>query len=197
MPPPEHPAFSVLIGVLAFIAGTLLGGVVNALVKQYAVFKESKGVALALKAELNALLNLVRFRKYIANTDAIIVRLQDPTHVLDKADVFFVRIAQDYFSVFHAVTPKIGLLGPLGSDIVLVYAAAKSLVEDMVYLTEETQAYLEGRRPTPADQDPLRPFLLQQTGQINALLKEAVRIAAKATEDLGAFAEKRWLRIFK
>jgi hypothetical protein len=63
-----------LVGLLAFIAGTLLGGVVNALVGRYAAFKESKGVALAIRAEIEALVRLATYRNYIALTDAIIVR---------------------------------------------------------------------------------------------------------------------------
>ena len=50
----ERHAFALLASVLIFIAGALLGGAVNALVERYAVFKESKGVALAVQAEMNA-----------------------------------------------------------------------------------------------------------------------------------------------
>ena len=184
-----------LFGVLVFIAGALLGGAVNALVQRYAVFKESKGVALALQAEMSAVLRLVAFRNYIAGTDAILVRLRDPTHVVDLGDLFLVRAEEDYFSVFHAVAPKIGLLGPLGGDVVLVYAAAKSLLEDIKFLRDEGQAFLEGRRTVTPDQ--VRAFLLQQTTPVNGLLREAVNLATQAVANLGTFANKRWFRLFK
>jgi hypothetical protein len=37
------------------------------------------------------------------------------------------RVTQDYFTVFHALCPKIGLLGPLSGQVVLLYMG---LVQD-------------------------------------------------------------------
>jgi hypothetical protein len=193
--PSEHQTLSLLNGLLVFVAGALIGGVVHALVERYAVFKESKGVAMALRAEINAFLGLVTFRDYVAITDRMIVRLRDRTHVVDLADVFLIRIAQDYFSVFHALSPKIGLLGPLGRDVVLTYAAAKALLEDIALVREESQAVIEGRKnPTP---DQIRASLLEATTQINRLLREAMAIATNTSAALEAFADRRWLCIFK
>ena len=191
----ERHAFALLASVLIFIAGALLGGAVNALVERYAVFKESKGVALAVQAEMNAVLRLVEFRQYLPGMDAIIVRLRDPTHVVDLSDLFLIRAEEDYFSVFHAVAPKIGLLAPFSGDVVLVYAAAKSLLEDMKFLRDEGQSYLEGRRQhVPPDQ--IRAFLLYQTTQINGLLRQAVTLATQSVANLNAFANKRWFWVF-
>ena len=191
----EPQAFPVLFSVLVFITGTLLGGAVNALVERYSVFKEAKGVALALQAEMNAVLRMAALRQYGAGSDAILVRLRDPTHVVGIEDLFWVRGEEDYFSVFHAVAPKIGLLGPLGGDVVLVYAAAKSILEDLRFLRDEGQAFLEGRRNVTPEQ--VRAFLLQQMTEINALLTGAVKLATEAAADLGTFANRRWLGLIK
>jgi hypothetical protein len=184
-----------LVGLLAFIAGTLLGGVVNALVGRYAAFKESKGVALAIRAEIEALVRLATYRNYIALTDAIIVRLNDPTHVIDISDVFSVRVEEDYFSVFHALSPKLGLLGPLASSVVLAYAATKSLLDDLHSLRDMAQPVVEGQRTVSAEQ--ARAYLLQVTVAINQLLRETVTIGTNTANALGAFAERRWLYVFK
>lgn len=194
-PKPWRMAVQTLIGLLVFIAGVLLGGVVNGLVGRYAVFKESKGVALAIRAEIEALVRLATYRNYVGLTDAIIVRLKDSTHVLDVLDVFFIQITQDYFSVFHALSPKIGLLGPLSSNVVLVYAGAKSLFEDILMLREQSQPVIEGRQTVAAEQ--AREYLLQKTVSINQLLKETVTIGTNTANALGAFAERRWLYVFK
>jgi hypothetical protein len=113
----------------------------------------------------------------------------------DLGDLFLIRAEEDYFSVFHALAPKIGLLGPLGSEVVLVYAAPKSLLEDMKYLRDEGQAYPEGRKNAIPDQ--VRGFLLQQTAQINGLSRETTNLAVQAVAGLGAFAQKRWFKVFK
>jgi hypothetical protein len=60
----EQQTLSFFSGALVFIAGALLGGVVSAAVQRYAAFKESKGVALALRAEIQALLTVARYRNY-------------------------------------------------------------------------------------------------------------------------------------
>jgi len=185
---------AILFGLFTFIAGALFGGIVNGLVGRYAAFKESKGVALAIRAEIEALIRLATFRDYIGITDAIVVRLNDPSHRLDPNDVFSIRLTQDYFSVFNALSPKLGLLGPLASQVVLAYAGTKSLFEDIAALREQSQPVLEGRQNLTVDQ--ARAYLLLMTRSINRLLKETIKIGTETAQVLGNFAERRWLRIF-
>jgi hypothetical protein len=73
--PSEQQTLSLLGAALSLIVGLLLGGVVNAAVQRYAAFKESKGVALALRAEIQALVKVATFRNYIGITDTMIARL--------------------------------------------------------------------------------------------------------------------------
>jgi hypothetical protein len=195
----ETQILPVLTAIVVFIAGALVGGSVNALVERYAVFKESKGIALAIQAEMDGLVTLATYRKYVTLIDAMIVRLQNPSHVLSEQDVFFIQITQDYFSVFHALSPKIGLLGALARDVVLAYSATKSLFEDIARLREEAKPVLDAIAQLRVGMEPpLRPeyhrtFLLEMTTSISTTLKESLGLAVKTSVKLGAFANRRWL----
>jgi hypothetical protein len=195
MLPSEQQTLPLLGAALVFIAGLLLGGVVNAAVQRYAAFKESKAVALALRAEIQALLRLATYRDYVALTDAMIVRLRDLSHVLNASDFALIRITQDYFSVFHALSPKIGLLGPLGENVVLAYSATKALFEDFATLYEEGRPYLEGTKTAAAEE--IRAYLLEVSTRINQLLRVVVNRGTNTRDALGAYANRRWLRVFK
>lgn len=184
----------MLFGLITFVAGALFGGIVNCLTARYAAFKESKGVALAIRAEMEALVGLANFRGYVGLTDAIIIRLGDASHQLDLNDVFSINITQDYFSVFSALSPKLGLLGPLATDVVLVYAGTKSLFEDINALRERSRPVLEGREKVTIEQ--ARAYLLFVTISINQLLKETIQMGTKTIAALADFAERRWLKIF-
>ena len=191
----DHETISLLFGLITFLVGTLLGGVVNMLAGQYAVFKESKGVALAIRAELQSLVKLAALRNYAAVSDAIIKRLGDPSHTPEQSDVFSMHITQDYFSVFHALSPRLGLLGPLASNVVFTYAATKALVEDVRSLREQAVPCVEGRSTVTAEQ--VRALLLERTCSLNQLIKETMRIGVDTVNVLAAFAERRWLGTFK
>jgi hypothetical protein len=95
----------------------------------------------------------------------MIARLSDPTHELNPSDFVTMRITQDYFSVFHALSPKIGLLGPLGEKIVLAYSATKALFEDIATLREEIRPYIEGTKSALPDE--IQAYLLRATTGVN------------------------------
>jgi hypothetical protein len=102
-----------IVALVSVGVGALLGGVVRAAVDRYAVFVESKGMAVALRAEIEAILQIVEARQYLSLVTRRIERLQNPTYTPTLDDVFNIRVSQEYFVVFHALCPKIGLLGPL------------------------------------------------------------------------------------
>ena len=162
---------------------------------QYAVFKESKGVALAIRAELESLLKLAALRNYAVVTEAIIKRLGDPSHTPEVSDIFSMHITQDYFAVFHALSPRLGLLGPLASNVVFSYASTKALVEDVRSLREQALPFIEGRSTGAAEQ--ARALLLQRTCSLNKLIEQTLRVGVDTVNVLATFAERRWLRTFK
>jgi hypothetical protein len=117
--------------------------------------------------------------------------------MLSEQDVFFVQITQDYFSVFHALSPKIGLLGALARDVVLAYSATKSLFEDIARLRERAKPVLDAFAQLRVDMEPRQPeyhrtFLLEMTTSINTTLKESLGLAVKTSAKLSTFANRRW-----
>lgn len=188
----ELHLFSLIAAALTFIAGAIVGGVVDAAFRRYEVFREAQGVASAIRAEIDALVRLARFRQYVELSEGIIARLQEESYVPREHDVFAIQITQDYFSVFNALSPKIGLLGgSLASSVVLAYASTKSWFEDIAQLRERTLPFLDGSKTIPANE--ARTFLLSATRQINGLLKEALEIAVSTSAALESFAARRWL----
>ncbi len=134
-----------LIGLLL---GALLGGVVDVAVRAYERFKEGQRIALALGAEINALVRLAEANNYIAEVNGILARLDDPQHgpTVVRTDFFAPQIGQDYFSTFDSVSDKIGLLKPpLGAQVVLVYSATKSLFDEIAESRIAMERWLEGR----------------------------------------------------
>ena len=79
--------------------------------------------------------------------------------------------------------------------MVLAYAATKSLLDDLHSLRDMAQPVVEGRRTVSAEQ--ARAYLLQVTVAINQLLRETVTIGTNTANALRAFAERRWLYVFK
>jgi hypothetical protein len=127
------PVWVTLLGVGV---GTLLGGVISALTSRYAAFKEAKGIAAALRAEIDSILLMISKRRYIEGLTEVIARLTDPAHILTLADIPSISVTQDYFSVFHATASKIGMLGELSGPITRLYVFGKGLIEDLDTLRE-------------------------------------------------------------
>lgn len=117
----------LLTALLLVSVGAFLGGAVQTAVSRYAAFKESKGIAKALKAEIGSLLSLIEEREYVNILDQIIGRLQNPAYAPDPEETFSVPVTQDYFGVFSALTSKIGLLADLSArlrEVAPAYLAA-------------------------------------------------------------------------
>jgi hypothetical protein len=77
--PAQDRSVTTVVALLSVGVGALLGGVVRAAVDRYASFVESKGMAVALRAEVEAILQLVEARRYLSEVTEHISRLQNPT----------------------------------------------------------------------------------------------------------------------
>lgn len=137
---------------LWLIVGVLLGGLVEVIVQQISAYKESRGIALALAAELGALRELVIWRQYSTLLDERIAALQNPDHVFYVQDIFAIHLTQKYFTVFESVSAKIGFLGDLSARVVGTYALIKAMLEDLDQLNALHQALINsiGTNPDPA-----------------------------------------------
>jgi hypothetical protein len=187
--PTQDRSATPVVALISVGVGALLGGVVRAVVDRYTVFEESKGIAVALKAEIEAVLHLVQHREYVRLVSDCINRLENPTYMPTLKDVFNIGVTQEYFPVFNALCPKIGLLGDLSADVVRLYTAGKALLEDMRYLTviyERAQS-----RQGALD----REELLNRSRDVASLFQGILAAGPQAENALAAYAARRWWNI--
>lgn len=174
---------------LAFISvsvGALLGGAARAGVMRYSLFAEGKGVAIAVAAEVSAILEIARRREF-GGARAILARLEDPEHALTIDDILAIRLSQGYLSVYSAVCPKLGLLGPLAGDVIRVYSGLKRLFEDFAELKDLRDRALDGGAL------PSRAALLKRTREVVDQMTLLSESAVSLTSALSVHAKRRWL----
>jgi hypothetical protein len=181
---------NVTVTLLSLGVGALLGGVVQAVVGRYAAFKESKGIAVALGAEISSIVQIVEFRQYLAHLDQLIKTLQSTTHQPTYQDLFSVKIAQDYFTTFNSLCSKMGQLGSLSHQVVLFYTKAKSVIEDTHRLYEMHEQALRGHSTLN------RVGLLAQTQELRNLMQNAMETGNLAIQELDTYARRRWFIVF-
>jgi hypothetical protein len=193
-----------MLALISVGIGALLGGVVRAAEARYASFKEAKGMALALRAEIGSLLRIVQARQYTEHLDRIVERLHDSTYHPTRNDVFAIRVSQNYFQVFDSLCPKIGLLSgsrgfydpqnellpyELSGELVLFYNTCKALLEDLLALQEmhEKAAEREGKLN--------RQALLAITQNIRSHFLLILAKGQLVVHALQVHADRRWLGI--
>ena len=173
------------IPLLSVAIGALLGGVINAMIGRYAAFKESKGIAAALRAEIHSVLLMVQLRGYVPGLTNTIDSLSHPTHVVTTGDVPRIFLTQDYFSAFHATISKIGLIGELAGPVTRLYVFGKGLVEDLAQLRmmHETSA--------PGTRQELSDYLKEVRSLFEAVETEGRQLIARLDE----YVERRWFKV--
>jgi len=169
------------------LVGALLGGVINAAVRRYSAFKESKGIALAIRGEIAAIIEIVLKRRYLQHLEKFIRQLSDPTHQLTVNDIVAPRISQDYFPVFNSVANKIGLLADQSDPVASFYTKAKSIIEDIHALEEVRGKIIMGSMAID------KQALLEVVTELRDLLHDTLRIGFQAVEDLKNFHGRTWV----
>ena len=180
----------LFVPLLLLIAGALVGGVINAVVGRYATFKEARGIAAALRSEVESVLGMVRLRGYVQEIDAVISRLRENNHQPTHEDIFAVKVTHDYFAVFHSLVSKIGLLGELSSPVVRLYIFGKAIVEDLELLREMQGEVLRGEIGLK------REGLLRFATELQGLFQQVLKDGPTVVDQLNDFAARRWLGIF-
>jgi hypothetical protein len=188
--PPQDRSGTPVVALLSVGVGALLGGVVRAIVDRYATFVESRGMAVALKAEIAAILQIVQVRQYLSVLARFIDRLQNPTYTPTRDDVVSIRVTQDYFAVFHALCPKIGLLGPLSGEVALLYTIGKSLIEDIHTLQDIHEKARNGQHILDREE------LLARSQSVAFLFQVLLERGQQVENALTAYTERRWWGIF-
>jgi hypothetical protein len=184
---------SVLISITL---GALLGGIVRAMVDSYQHHRESRGIALALHAEIRALRQLIGQRAIPEGVAKTIALLEDDGRAIEARDVFGIRVTDDYFAVFRAVTQKIGFLGDLSGDVVFFYSLAKAVVEELVDMRQRRDRMADAR--VPAEQRVVdRAELLDRARELRDLLTAAVAGSETLLAKLEQFHARRWMGVLR
>src|SRR6266446_4856808 len=102
---------AVVVPILTLLLGALVGGVAKAIQDRYIVFQEARAVAVALRAELSALVEDFKDPGTIAMVDRTIEHLSAPSHVVQADDFLEIPVTENPFQVFDAHCAKLGLLG--------------------------------------------------------------------------------------
>jgi len=173
--------------VIWLLVGAMFGGVINAAVRRYAVFKESQGIALAIRGEISAIIEIVLKRRYLQHLEKFMHQLSDPAYQLTSNDIVLPRISENYFPVFNSLTNKIGSLGDLSETVAGFYTKAKSIIEDIHALEEVKDKSAAGSR------DVEKKALLEMTTELHDLLHDTMRIGFQTVEDLKNFHERTWV----
>lgn len=169
------------------LVGALLGGLINAAVRQYATFKEGKAIALAIRGEISGIIEIVLKRRYLQHLEKFIHQLSNPSYQLSGNDFFSPRISENYFPVFNSLANKIGLLADRSDTVADFYTKAKSIIEDIHALEEMRDKIVTGSMNVE------RPALLELTKELHDLLHDALRIGIQTVEDLKNFQDRTWI----
>lgn len=111
----------VAIGGLIAIMGTIG-------VHAYQRVRDSKALAYSFKGEIGALLDIVRFRKYLEHIDGYIQMIDGG----EQPPIFQVSVKRNYFLVYERNVGAIGSLkGKLPELIASFYINANSFIEDL------------------------------------------------------------------
>jgi hypothetical protein len=183
--------------LLSITAGALLGGIVRALVDSYQLHRESRGIARALEAEVRALRQLIETRGIPQQVERMIALLEDSAHVVEPRDIYGLRITNDYFAVFRAVTHKIGFFGDAAADIVVFYSLSKAVVEELVELRDRREQMFDVRVPLEQRNQIDRRELVDRAKELRELLVASVTYSDKLAAQLDAFRARRWMGILR
>ena len=94
--------------------------------------RDQKSLRAGLRAEIQAILDVVKRRDYVANLSSFIENIRDRS-----TNFFEVRIAKDYNIVFKSNCDKLGLLpSQTAARTVRFYYQVSSIIEDLVLLQD-------------------------------------------------------------
>ena len=186
-------ADSITRSLLLLVVGALASGIIQFLLASHAAFRERRGIALSIRADLIAITRLAMFRQYLPLLDGFIARLSTPTgptaaapQLVQPGEIAAIRVTQDYLAIFHGLAPKLGLLGDTGARVVAVYTLGKGLLEDLGLLANLQQGVLE--KAWPLDRNAIRDL----TQRVRDLMAQVLSEAADTGQDLERFAARWW-----
>lgn len=115
--------------IIAAIFGALLAGGFQTIIGVLDRRREDEAILVAIASEVDALCRLIRHRNYLAEMGNMLVDLEIGT---TKSLSYVVDIRSDYFSVFHALSSRLGRLKPgRAAQIVRFYAYCKTIIDSL------------------------------------------------------------------
>lgn len=125
---------SNVITVISGAIGVLLGGGIRTIEAYIARRHEQRSVLYALVAEVDSLARIARHRRYleayISGRDGF-REMVGAGHGEALGSLGVLQVQADYFAVFDALRPKLGLLTPMQSSrIIRFYVLAKTVLEN-------------------------------------------------------------------
>ena len=175
--------------LLSGIVGILLGGVVRAAVDRYAAFKEAKGIAAAIRAEIEAYLRLHRHAKHGEALIGYIKRLEAMTSAPTHNEFFTFPLNERPFQVFDSLCNRIGLLGDLSAGVVQFYSLGKAYHTNARFLGELRERVMV--RQIVVD----RAALLKVTRQLADMFEESQAVGREAVTNLVVYQRRRWFLV--
>lgn len=144
--------------VYAALFGVLAGGFIQTFLAYFDRRRETESVLTALAAEVDAICRLLRHRRYLDVT-------RESLRYIEKGgepNYLSAEIRQNYFAVFDALSPKLGMISPdKAAKIVNFYAYCKSVIDSTLPDSELSKG---------ANPDDLKQNLLEVERLLTAVL---------------------------
>jgi hypothetical protein len=176
----------ILVAVVSGFVGLFIGGLGRLIEQRYAAFKDSQGVAHALEAEIVGVLGLVKRRRYREHIERLLASLESEAGAVTADELPGIRVTQDFFTVFHALAPKLGSLGPVSGLVVRQYMFAKGIVEDFTLFSEFQTRVIRGE--LGLDRKRMAAAVRESQALLNIIIAEGDALAGR----LKAFASRRF-----
>ena len=139
MPDPQTSEAATTLKDFFPLIGVIIGGALVVVGNEFREWKkgkrESRRLAYAFKAELNALKETGDKRRYIEKLTAITENGRRPN---DGSNVLTIREGREFFPIYSNNLSKIGSLkNPLPEKIVRYYAQATSVIEEIMSISDQ------------------------------------------------------------
>lgn len=122
--------FSFWIPLFSAFFGAVAAGLFQTIQQVVDRKREREAILSALAMEVRSICKLMRLREYLPGAQEILYEMKQNTELVQTV---IADIREDYFSVFHALSPKLGLLKPSdGASVVEFYSICKS-IKDSCY----------------------------------------------------------------
>jgi hypothetical protein len=178
----------VISALLWTILGAIIAGAGQIFLAYYNSCREARGLAIALRAEIESLIELAEMRRYLEGLELYEVALMTPDRQPAPSRGLLIRVEQRYFDVFDSARARLGLLGEVSGRVVKAYTYTKAFLEDARDLS---LLYESGGRIGEVEVS--NEDLIAKVHGAHAALSLAIQHGKEAIDALTAFAKRSCL----